>query len=209
MSNKKPRGYLEHILAIDVETTGLFFNNTDPSFDEESGKYHQVVSIGLVVADATTFEEIEDLYIEIKWDGESEWNVEAENIHGLSKQYLEENGFTNEEAVLVIGQLLLKYWGGNKPVALLGHNVATFDKFFFQRLMMSQGIHVKHANRHIDSFSVGKATVGSCNSDDLFEAVGIPTRDSNSHNALDDAKASLTSVRTVKQLWDAFVAPQM
>lgn len=200
---------MDYVLAIDVETTGLFFNNTDPSYDATSCKHHQIVSIGLVVADATTFEPIEELYLEIQWDGTSEWNAEAEAIHGLSKAYLAENGISGEDAVMLMAQLILKYWKPTTPVALLGHNVATFDKCFFQALMEDHGIYIKHANRHIDSFSVGKATIGSCNSDDLFESIGLAARDPNKHNALDDALASLAAVRTIKQLWDAFVTPQL
>ena len=110
MKNKKPRGYFKHLLALDVETSGLAFKSDDPSI-EPDGKEYQIVSAGLVVADADTLKPVEKLYVEVKWDGKSIWNDRAQQVHGLSKAYLEENGLTNEDAALAIGNLIIKYWG--------------------------------------------------------------------------------------------------
>lgn len=199
----KPRGYIEKFLVIDCETTGLAYGSDDPSYDPTTGKSYQAVSWGLIVADAFTLKPIETLYVEIKWNGESEWDMRAQQIHGLTLEYLEANGMTEEDAVVEIASLILKHWGPDSPVHLGGHNVATFDRYFFRRLMRSQGIEIKLGNKYIDSNSVGFSTFGTHNSDDLFEAVGLPDRDPNKHNALVDAENTLTTLRTVKQLFNA------
>lgn len=209
MSNK-PRGYFEKVLAIDVETSGMHFASTcvDPSFNPETSEAYQIVSIGLVVANARTFKPIEEMYLELKWDGESSWSSKAEKVHGLSKQYLEEHGVTREEAVTEIGNLIINHWE-HTPICFLGHNVATFDVPFFRRLMESEDIYLSYGNRNVDTNALGIATFGTFNSDDLFECIGFPPRDPAKHNALDDAKMSLAAARMVKELWTELVMPEI
>jgi DNA polymerase III epsilon subunit-like protein len=195
---KQPIGYFDKILFIDCETTGLFFNG-NPVTDPLTGESYQAVSYGLIVTDANTLEPIEDLYVEIKWNGISHWNKKAEVVHGLSLQYLEEHGVEEEEAVVQIASLILKYWGPDSSVCLGGHNVATFDRLFLQDLLNRHGVNVKMGNRTIDSSAIGFATFGTYNSDDLFATVGLDHREA--HNALVDAHSSLTAVRTVRNLF--------
>lgn len=197
----KPRGWFEKLLAVDCETSGLFFNEDDPSYDAETGAHHQAVSWGLIVANAHTLKPIEELYLEVQWDGKSEWNKRAENIHGLSKAYLKENGIPLEEAAAAIGNLVIKHWGPNGNIRLLGHNVTTFDKKFLQRTMRTAGIEFKFGSRHIDTNSIGFATFETYNSDDLFEAVGFDDR--GDHNALEDARMALEATRRVRAVFNS------
>lgn len=200
-TQKKPRGYIELVLFVDAETSGLSFNGIDPTINPDTGETFQAVSFGLVVASAKTLEPIEKLYVEIKWNGESTWSKEAEKVHGLSLAYLEENGVTEEDAVVEIAELILKYWGPESPVCLGGHNVATFDKFFLDRLLRKHGIAMRFGSKTIDTNAIGFATFGTHNSDDLFSVVGLPDRDPEKHNALTDAENALHAVRTVRQLF--------
>ena len=194
----KPKGYFDYFLSVDCETSGMAFNEDDPSINTKTGQVYQSVSWGLVVVDATTLKTVEELYIEIKWDGESEWDKRAEKVHGLSLAYLEENGMTSEEAVVAIAGLILKYWGPDVPVCLAGHNVQTFDMFFLKRLLRSQGIEIKFGNRHIDTNSIGFGVYQTYNSDDLFDVVGCAKRDK--HNALDDARNVVRAIRVTRSL---------
>ena len=125
--NKKPRGHFDYFLAIDCETSGMSFGTDDPSINTKTGQVYQSVSWGLIVVDATTLKTVEELYLEIKWDGESEWDKRAEKVHGLSLAHLEEHGMSTEDAVVAIAGLILKYWGPDTPLCLAGHNVMTFD----------------------------------------------------------------------------------
>ena len=195
----KPRGYYTLVLAMDCETTGLASNCDDPSYNPKTGEEYQAVSWGLVVADAQTLKPIEELYIEIQHNGDSEWDMRAQRIHGLSKDYLAENGFSEEEAVEAIGTLIMKYWGSEVSIRTLGHNVATFDLWFFKRLFRRQGIELRFGNRHIDTSTVGFVNWETYNSDDLFEMVGFDAR--GEHNALDDAKMALESARVTRLLF--------
>lgn len=189
----KPRGYFEKILAIDCETSGLKFNADD------SSEGFQSVSWGMIVADAKTLKPIEELYLEIKWNGESEWSERAQQVHGLSKEYLEENGVSEEEAVVAIGNLIAKHWGPEVSIRCLGHNVATFDIWFLKRLFRKFGMELKFGNRHIDTSTIGFVNWNVFTSDELFEVVGLPVR--GEHNSLEDARMSLEAARRTRVLF--------
>lgn len=190
------------VLGVDCETTGLAYGCDDPSYNPKTGDTYQAISWGFVVADARTFKTIEELYVEVQWNGTSTWNKEAENIHGLSKEHLAANGETPEKAVELIANLILDYWGPDGVVCLLGHNVATFDKFFLQRTLREFGLEVKFGSRCVDTFSIGFSTFGTQNSDELFEAVGLPERDPSKHNALVDARYAVDSARIIKTIFN-------
>lgn len=193
----KPPGYFEILLAMDCETSGLNFNAVDPS------EGYQSIAWGFVVADAHTLKPIEKLYLEIKWDGKSTWSPQAEKVHGLSKEHLKENGVTSEEAAIIIGNLILKYWGPTVSIRTLGHNVATFDLWFLRRLMEENGITLNFGNRHVDTSSIGFVNWEVFTSDQLFDAVGLEER--GVHNALDDALMALEAARRTRVLFQSLL----
>lgn len=193
----KPKGYFEYILAADCETSGMCYNCDDPSYNPKTKEYYQAVSWGLAVVHAPTLEVIDRLYVEIQWDGKSVWNEQAQAVHGLSRQYLNENGVPMSEAVGQIGNLILPYWG-TTSIRLLGHNIMTFDLPFLRRTMRSEGIELSFGNRHIDTSSIGYALFGTYNSDDLFDIIGLPERDPKKHNALDDALSCVHVLKAAK-----------
>lgn len=205
--NTKPKGYMQYLLAVDAETTGLCFGGHNVAYNSKTGEKYQMVSVGLIVVNADNLKPVKELYIEIQWDGKSIWSPGAEKIHGLSKDYLKSNGKTSEEACVEIAELLLNYWGPNGVISLLGHNVATFDKFFIDQLLTDHGINIKFGSRHIDTHSIAFSCFGTYNSDDAFEYVGVESR--GAHNALDDAHASLKVAQTARQLWKGLVEPNL
>ncbi len=201
----KPRGFFEYLLAIDCETTGLNLNGDDAS------KGHQAISWGAIVADAATFKPVEELYVEIQWNefskaarvADPKFGTFAETIHGLSFDYLEKNGMSEADAVEKLGNLIVKYWGFENSIRTLGHNVHLFDMPFLRAMFRRHDISLKFGNRHYCSSALGFGTVGSFNSDDLFETMGFEKRAE--HNALDDARMSLESFRIIKTLWKSKV----
>lgn len=207
----KPRGYFEYVLAVDCETTGLCFKNPDndesPVYNPTTGERHQALSWGFIVARADDFSTVEELYLEVKWNEESlqqrlnnpSFGVGAEKVHGLTFQYLEENGISEEEAVLRIGELILKYFGPENAIKLLGHNVHLFDLAFLRDLFKRHGIPLKFGNRHYDTNSAAFMTFKTWNSDELFEQVGFDAR--NDHNALDDIKMTLEAARVIRLIF--------
>lgn len=184
--------HFEKFLAIDCETSGMKFGTDDPSTG------YQIVSIALIVSDVKTYKELDTLYLEIKWNGESGWNERAVEIHGLSKEYLEENGVDEEGAVVDIVEFIMKHFDINKPITLMGHNVVSFDKPFFIALLARYGIRLKISHRALDTFPVGLLAVDAFDSDELFNNMGFPPR--KEHNALEDIRYTLKAFRLIKKI---------
>ena len=201
LPKSKPRGYFEKILTIDCETTGLTFGGDDPSVG------HQAISWGAIVTDFKTLEPVEELYIEVKWNDQSKaarakdpsFGKRAEQIHGLTYNYLEENGVDEEEAVVQLVSMLMKYWSPDSCIPLLGHNVIAFDMWFLKRMTRAHGINLKHGSRHYDTNTVAGLCWEEFNSDDLFAACGLEDR--GDHNALEDARNSLESARLTRMIF--------
>jgi len=183
---------INKILAMDCETTGLKFGSLDPSIG------HQSLSWGMIVADAN-FKELDSLYLEIKWDGVSNWETRAEQVHGLSRDYLEANGMDKEDAAATIAEFILKHFDIDESIVCLGHNVRNFDLPFLVRLLSEFDLKFKFAHRAIDTFSPGFVLAGKTNSDEIFQYFGMPPR--HQHNALEDARRALKVCRNIRRLW--------
>lgn len=210
MTNQ-PRGYFKYLLALDCETTGLCFNNDTPVENPDKGERHQTVSWGFIVADSETLTPQKQLYLEIKWNKysieqrkiDSNFGVKAEHVHGLTKDYLDENGVTEKEAVeQIANEILVPYWGIGSDMAnirTLGHNVHMFDLPFLRDMFERQGLDLPFGNRHYDTNSAGFLTFGTWNSDELFELIGYDPR--SSHNALQDAEMALQSAKIIRTIF--------
>lgn len=191
----KPRGFASRALFIDAETTG-FARGYDPAFNPETGETHQILSLGMAVVELPSFRVLETHYHEVKWNGKSKWTKEAEAIHGLTKEYLEQNGITEEELVVAIADVVIKHWGFDEPVILGGTNVMSFDKKFLEYLLTTYEVEIKISHRAIDTFGIGLVAFDAFNSDDLFKEVGVVR---SHHNALEDVLASVKSCRMVRK----------
>ena len=196
----------DHALCIDWETSGAVFGG-------DSSKEYQGVAFGAVVFNTKTFEVIETLYRMVKFDETKfKWSEEAEKIHGLSREHLEQNGVSQEEAAMDLLDLILKYWGPTNKVMFLGHN-PEFDRRFTNQLTMSVNIefsvektpnevdgHIQLHHVMLDTSAAGFITMGLFKSDLLFDAVGLEER--GEHNALDDALYTVATCQRIRLLID-------
>lgn len=190
-------------LCIDWETSGTTWNK-DSSID------HQGISYGAVVFKLSDFSVVETLYREVKFDSSRyKWADSAEAIHGLSREHLEINGVTQEEAAVALAEMILKYWGPKTKVMFLGHN-ALFDIRFTNQLFNEIGIEfsIEQNTKHdswielhhvvLDTASVGFVNFGVFKSDLLFDRLGFPER--GSHNALEDALQTVEACKIIRAI---------
>jgi len=206
----KPRGYFDYIFAADCETTGLCFKNYDYNenvvHNPKSGEHHQALSWGLMVVDAATFEVKDEAYFMVKPNENSlrqraadkNFGRKAEQIHKLTFEKLEAEGMDESDVVVEIGKLIVKYFGTDNAIKLLGHNVM-FDMQFLRELFQRHGINIKFGTRIFDSNSLSYGTVGAWNSDDLFSTMGFTHRET--HNALEDIRLTVEMFRIISTLW--------
>lgn len=194
---------MKNILAMDCETSGLNFSSAKSLSDKSPIHGYQAVSWGMIATNLS-YEPLDELYVEIKWNGEAKWDARAEAIHGLSKEYLEENGLDEEDALVEIIEFFMKNFDLKKPIYCLGHNVASFDVPVLKSLFFRHEIPgIRFGHRHFDTFSLGVGTVGTLDSNALFKRVGLPER--TDHNSLEDARYALESFKRINKVWNKLI----
>lgn len=190
-------------ICLDWETSGA-------DFGADSSINYQGIAVGAIVFDLTTLEEVESLYREIKFDSTRyKWTEQAEKIHGLSREYLEKSGVTQEQALVDLIEVMIKYWPpgffaelGKEPdskILLAGHNKG-FDMDFTAQLFRDNQLEIAFHHVGMDSTMIAFAVAGIYKSDEVFEVLGgINKRDC--HNALEDARACLAVLRNIRQIF--------
>ena len=192
----------DKILVMDSETTGVQLGSCLYPCRSKNGGYFQPISWGMIVADFQTLKPIEELYVEIQWDGKSIWQNGAQKVHGLSIEYLQQNGITEIEAVERIGSLIMEHWGPENNVHIMGHN-PSFDLAFLDDMFKRYDIELKFSHRMYDTNTLGGILLNCFTSDQLFSAMGMPDR--HTHNALEDARYTLEVARKIRLLWNTFI----
>lgn len=179
------------MLCFDSETSGTDFS-TDPQ------KTHQAISWGFVVFETATFNVVDTLYIEVKFNANKyKWSKEAEAIHGLTIAHLNKNGLTETEAAEEILNFLMQYFDLDRPIDVLGHNV-WFDIKFLTGLLDQFGLMIKVSQRYFDTSAIGTLLLGISRSDDLFDFLGLPAR--TAHNSLEDALITVMAMQNLKMI---------
>ncbi len=182
-------------ICIDWETSGSNFGG-DSTID------YQGLTMGAVVFNLSTFEIIDTLYVEIKFDETRyKWTAEAEKIHGKTREYLAANGMTQEEAAIELANFMIKYFAPDEDVHFLGHN-REFDVKFTKQLMGQFGIMFPVCDMQVmDTGGIGRVCFGIYKSDKLFEFLGLPERQA--HNALEDAIYTVMSCERIRLLMNS------
>ncbi len=184
-------------LLIDWETSGSDFGG-------DSSVEYQGITYGAVVFDTTTFDEVDSLYRELHFDDKKyRWTEQAEKIHGKSREYLATHGVPREEGLADLMELLLKYWAPGSKILVAGHNVS-FDNDFTFQLFRDHDLEGALKLHHvvIDTSGIGFVCIGDYKSDAVFNILGgLSQRED--HNALEDARATLAVLRTVRQTFNA------
>lgn len=186
----------KHVLIMDWETTGAEFGMPP----EQIAQKYQGISLGIIVADFDTFEEIESDYIEIQYDPKYVWTQVAEDIHGISRQHLQLHGVSKDDAAVRVLSLILKYWGPTGIIIFGAHNAA-FDMAFLQeQILKPNGVHLEFHQAKLDTAVLGLILLGNGKSDFVFDMLaGNDGR--GSHNSLEDARLCLRSLQTAKLLF--------
>lgn len=182
------------ILVIDWETSGSSFSTYEETFQQYQG-----IAFGAVVASSETFEPLRTMYREIKFDPKYTWSDEAEKIHGLSREHLDKNGLTKEEAAADLAEFILESFGTGK-VMVLGHNTK-FDIEATKQLLMPFNVMPELHHVVLDTAVAGFITIGEYKSNAVFDFFTGVER--GVHNALDDALICLETVRNMRALMNA------
>jgi DNA polymerase III epsilon subunit-like protein len=190
----------KNIVSIDCETSGYNKKAIVSPYEGDIATGYQAVSWGLVISTPDTFKPIDQLYVEVKWNGKAKWSPKAEQVHGLSKEYLEENGVTEEEAAVDILEFLMKNLDISEPIYFLGQNAPSFDVIFFKDLLRRYDVkNIIVSSRCFDTFALSAGTIQKYKSDSMFKKVGLKER--KKHNSLEDALYALETYRRINLIW--------
>lgn len=176
-------------LGIDWETSGYSV--------PEYAKYHQGISFGAIIFDVKSLDPVEELYLEIKFSDKYKWDAGAERVHGVSRAHLAQHGIPQEEAAAELCNLVIKYLG-TEDVVLLGHRVH-FDRAFTEQLTQTIGISLPYHPTTVDTASLSTVLMEMTKSEEIFQTLGMPPRQK--HNALEDIRYTLRSVKRMKELF--------
>lgn len=184
-------------LCIDWESSGSdFLGNSALTF--------QGLSFGAIIFNTRTFEIVDELYVEIKFDETTyQWSNDAQKIHGLTREYLAEHGVEREEACVLLMEFLLKHLGPNPKVMVLGFNTG-FDINFTEQLFNDFGVEFKSHHVVLDVAGMSFICFGTYKSDHVFELFGNDKRAA--HNALEDARMTLEVARQYNAIFKDLMA---
>jgi DNA polymerase III epsilon subunit-like protein len=182
-------------LCFDTETSGSSWGPF-----AQSAKEYQCLSIGLIIFDFETLDIVDKIYLEFKYNPKYKWSPEAEAIHGLSKDYLNENGLDLSDGIEVIANFLLPYFGLEGEIICMGINV-NFDIEFLGQLLSDNGINFNISHRQIDLVGVGGVCFNKIKSDHIFEYLDLPAR--KTHNALEDALFTLEAAKRTRLIFQS------
>lgn len=187
----------KHGFAIDWETSGSTWGG-DSTID------HQGISFGAAVFDLATFEPVETLYCEIKFDDTKyKWQDGAQKVHGLTREHLAANGMAAEDAAVALMTMFVKYFAPDEKIFILGHHT-DFDIAFTRQLLEPLGIMFEIGATVMDTAGTGLIAFGIHKSEDLFQFLGLPAR--TTHNALEDTLLTLQAAKTIRAIFDAALA---
>jgi DNA polymerase III epsilon subunit-like protein len=178
-------------LCIDWETSGS-------NFDGDSSIDYQGIAFGAAVFNTDDFSIVDKMKRYIKFDNKKyKWSNDAEKIHGLTREFLDKNGKTQEEAAIDLGNFVLTYFGITPKVLILGHNV-DFDIAFTKQLLEPYDIMFKIHHVKLDTSSAGLIAFNKFKSNDLFKLIGLENR--NEHDPLQDVEYTIELAKSIRLL---------
>lgn len=152
----------KYILIGDVETSGSTFLSYELTF-----KKYQAISFGFIVATSDTFEEVASIEFKVKFDPKYEWSAEAEKIHGITREVLEAEGLTPEEAAIEVAEFILEHFGTGK--VMFGNHNPYFDIEAMRQLLEPFGVMPDLHHVVLDTSGLGFVAIGKYKSNDVFE----------------------------------------
>lgn len=181
-----------YIIAMDTETSGAVFGNM-----QETVKQYQLLSVGLLLID-DSFNVHDELYVEFKVDDTKRWSNEAQDVHGLTKEYLNQYGMNEEDALVKIGSFMAKYFDLSQQILVAGHRV-DFDVHFIRGLFRKYEMDIFFDDRKIDLLPAAYITTGLIKSDDIFSVLLGNKR--GSHNALEDIRLTVQAMKSIREIF--------
>ncbi len=170
-------------LFLDTETGGL------------DSRSHSLLSLGLVVGDASGVEDSREILIKHEPYILTGGGMKVNRID-LVRHH--ERALTPADALSALDEFLNRHFDESTRLTLVGHNIA-FDQAFLSQFLLTAGRdpELRFLHRVVDTHSIanalrdaGKLDLPKLSSDELFKHFGILVPEDKRHTALGDSLAT-------------------
>jgi len=155
-------------ISCHVETNGVNFDTSTRDINDG----YRVVSVGLVACNENF--EVQDEIIIFNYDVDS---TDTEKYHGISNKFLSKYGVSEEEVAVEVSQFIISNTNVNRPIKLIGHNIATFSLPFLKQLLLDHDMSIQFSSNTIDTYSMLIGTMGEYSLSDVVEAFATEDQD--------------------------------
>lgn len=178
---------MENILAIHVETTGI-----DPKKDE-------IVSIALVACDSNF--KVKDGILLYRSDVDDESVSRGYPYNKLDSKFLKKNGVRSDKFVESIAEFVINSFDLDKPIYLLGYNLANFSKPFFEELLGRFELTLEFSPNLLDAYPVAVTVLGKTT---IVELVDLFCKDEclDQEKVMQKCIAFVNIFKGVRKLWN-------
>lgn len=176
----------KHVVVYDCETTGL------------SKQFDWIIQLSAIKFDKETFKVLGEFNSYIKPLGKYEINPDAEAVHGLSKEFIEQNGKTLKE----VGPDFLKFIEG---CDLMGYNSNNFDALMCYKDFTHAGLNWPVENTQYYDVLRMEQKIHPMNLGSVFERYLGKTMEQHgykAHDSLADVKATFDVFRCQMEYLD-------
>lgn len=187
----------KYYLSVHVETTGI--NNT---VDEPVFKNNNIICLAAVVCEKKTFKPVDEIVLFIDHgidDTGSRW-------HGITPEFLEQEGVDEETAVVDFSNFILQYFDPDGSIIAMGQNVHSFVLPFVKDLLYRNEVYICFSSNSLDVFSVTVPTIGETTIKELIELFGDvdklePSYQQQEYACLLKAKTFVEVFRKIDKTW--------
>lgn len=196
---------LPNYCIIDYETSGI-----DKSNKGSNSHLCAITQVACILINGEDFQELGryQAYI-LPYDSKHEYQAKAEEITGINKQYLYDNGIVLKDAVKAISEMLKKHHNAFWKTIAVGQNI-TFDVDFlmnsheFAKIDISKvwagnrqnGAYVPNYIDVMDLAKLANQKANSYNLSSICNMLGIDYADG--HDAMNDVLMTLDVFRAYK-----------
>lgn len=189
-------------LSIHVETTGLNWD-TDKSINEG----YSIVTIGATICDKN-FNKVDDKIIFI--DNELSNKELAPEYNGITQEFLNGEGISEEDAVIEFANFILKHFSPDDNIVCLGQNVQSFCMPFLKELLHKYEVYINFSCNTLDVFSLTTPTLGELSIKEILEVFGKvedlpPSYQQEEYACLLKTFAFIETFRRIKKQWNRMI----
>lgn len=195
------KSFSPYYLALHVETTGM---NTDVTKSVAEG--HKIVALAAAVCDKETFKEVDSKIIFFETDETDNYKIGYE-YHGISVDFLNENGVDEETAIEEFISFVAEYFTLEYSIITMGQHGHAFVIPFIKQWLHQHEVYLKFSVCSLDVFSITVVSLDETNINELISIFGNvdeleQEQQRKEYKCLLKVKTYIEVFRRLKKIWN-------